>query len=122
MNPSEPRTLKLSIRGFGVRALEGRQPAFDSSHLIAEVLRVLAAYYDRRARTRPPGVDKAAHALPDVPVRELGRVRPPVRDIPMRGSPSLSRLLFLHRALPAGLEAFALSIEQSSADQNRDRL
>src|SRR5690242_10678262 len=35
------------------------------------------------------------------PLRELGRVRPPVRDILMRGSPGLRRLLFLHHALPA---------------------
>ena len=62
---------RLLIRGSRVRALEGRHPALGSSHLIAEVDRVLAAYYDRRAGARPPGIDQAAHALPDVPAREL---------------------------------------------------
>ena len=88
----------LLIRRSRVRALEGRHPALGAPHLIAEIHRVLATYYDRRTGARPPGIDQAAHALPDVPVRELGRVRPPVRDILMRGSPGLRRLLFLHHA------------------------
>jgi hypothetical protein len=96
---------RLLIRGSRVRALEGRHPALGSSHLIAEIHRVLAAYYDRRAGARPPGIDQAAHAPPDAPVRELGRGRPPVRDILVRGSPGLRRLLVLHHALPASLEA-----------------
>src|SRR5215468_8748315 len=100
MNPSEPRTIKLSIRGSGIRALEEGPPVVGLSHLIAEVHRVLATYYDRWTGSRPPGIDQAAHALPDVPVRELGRVRPPVRDILVRGSPRLRRLLFLRHAPP----------------------
>ena len=107
-NPGEPVPLKPLIRGSRVRALEGRHPALGSSHLIAEIHRVLATYYDRRTSARPP----------DVPVRELGRVRPPVRDILVRGSPGLRRLLFLHHALPASLSS-RLSIEQSSTEQSR---
>jgi hypothetical protein len=103
------------IRGSRVRALEGRHPALSSSHLIAEIHRVLATYYDRWTGARPPGIDQAAHALPDVPVRELGRVRPPVRDILMRSSPGLRRLLFLHHALPASLKLSA----KHRADQYR---
>jgi hypothetical protein len=87
-----------------VRAFERRHPALGSSDLIAEVYRVLAAYYDRRTGAGPPGVDQAANALPDVPMRKLGRVWPPVRDIFMRGSPGLRRLLFLHHAPPASLK------------------
>ena len=30
---------------------------------------------------RPPGVDQAAHAAPDMPARELSRVGPPVRNV-----------------------------------------
>src|SRR6185437_16757747 len=95
---STPAGPVSQIRGSRVRAVEGRHPALGSSHLIAEIHRVLATYYDRRTGARPPGVDQAAHALPDVPVRELGRVRPPVWDILVRGSPDLRRLLFLHHA------------------------
>jgi hypothetical protein len=107
----------LLIRGSRVRALEGRHPALGAPHLIAEIHRVLATYYDRRTGARL-GIDQAAHALPDVPVRELGRVRPPVRDILMRGSPGLRLLLVLHRALPASLEALGLGIEQNRTEQN----
>src|SRR5262249_24786576 len=107
------------IRGSRVRALEGRHPALGSSHLLAEVHRVLAAYYDRWAGARPQSVDQAAHAPPDVPMRELGRVRPPVRDILGRGSPGLRRLLFLCHAPPSQSGSSRLSIEQSSTDQNR---
>src|SRR5262249_40040528 len=103
------------IRGSRVRALEGRHPALGAPHLIAEIHRVLTTYYDRRTGARSPGIDQAAHALPDVPVRELGRVWPPVRDILVRGSPGLRRLLFLHHALPASQK---LSIKHR-ADQNR---
>src|SRR5262249_50210656 len=98
----------LLIRGARGRGRSGAplpHPALGLSHLLAEAPRVLAAYYDRRTGARPPSVNQTAHALPDVPVRELGRVRPPVRDILEGGSPGLSRSLFLHNALPASLEA-----------------
>src|SRR5262245_222777 len=57
---------RLLIRGSGVRVRGGapvRHPALGLSHLIAEVHRVLAAYYDRRAGARPPSVKQTAHAL-----------------------------------------------------------
>src|SRR5690349_21412609 len=38
----------LLIRRSRVRALEGRHPALGAPHLIAEIHRVLATYYDRR--------------------------------------------------------------------------
>src|SRR5215475_14891697 len=106
---STPAGPVSQIRGSRVRALEGRHPALGAPHLIAEIHRVLATYYDRRTGARSPGIDQAAHAQPDVPVRELGRVWPPVRDILMRGSPGLRRLLFLHHAPPSQPEALGLA-------------
>lgn len=60
------------------RPRELGQLALGSPDLVPEIHRVLTADYERWAGARPPGVDQAAHAAPDMPVRELSRVGPPV--------------------------------------------
>jgi hypothetical protein len=93
---------KLLILGFWVRALGGCHPALGPFDLIAEIHGIFRAHYNWWAGARPPGVDQTAHASPDVPIRELGSVRPPVWNLLVRGSGRLNWLLFLHLALPAG--------------------
>src|SRR5262245_8040417 len=54
---------------------------FRQADLVAKVDGALAAHHLRRARPGPPRVKQARHASPYVPVRELGGIRPPVRDL-----------------------------------------
>jgi hypothetical protein len=103
MNACELATLKLLIRRFEVRAFEGRTPAFGSPDLSAQLYGVLCAYDEGRTGARPTSIDQAAYAPPDMPLRELRRVRPPVRDIVGCGPPYLRRLFSLHCTLPASL-------------------
>jgi hypothetical protein len=103
MNLTERAPLELLIRGFGVRAFEGSTPAFGSPDLGAQLYGVLCAYDKGWAGARPASIDQAAHAPPDMPLRELGRVRPPVRDILGCGPPYLRWLFSLHCTLPASL-------------------
>src|SRR5215467_5911617 len=117
-NLCEPATLKLLILGFRVRAFEGRHPAFGSPDLSKQVRRILRTYDHWRAGARPPSVDQTAHAPPDVPVRELGRIRPPVRNLSVGSPERLRLLLFLHRDLPASPTTLAKSrTDQYRAEQ-----
>src|SRR5512132_4163403 len=54
---------------------------FRQADLVTKVDGGLAAHHLRRARSGPPRVKQARHASPHVPVRELGGIRPPVRDL-----------------------------------------
>jgi hypothetical protein len=101
MNHCESSPLKLSIREFGVRAFEGSTPAFGSPDLSTQLYGVLCAYDEGRTGARPTGKDQAAYAPTDMPLRELRRVRPPVRDILGCGPPYLRRLFSLHCTPPA---------------------
>jgi hypothetical protein len=80
------------------RPNELSQPALGSPNLISEVHRVLAADYGGWAGARPPGVHQATHAAPDMPLRELVRIGPPIRSFLVCNSRSLRQLLFLHCA------------------------
>src|SRR5690348_2955712 len=91
------------IRGFGVRAFEGDTPAFGSPDLSTQLYGVLCAYDEGWTGARPTSIDQAAYAPPDMPLRELGRIRPPVRDILGCDPPYLRRLFSLHCTLPASL-------------------
>ena len=94
--------------------------AFGSPDLISEIHHILATYHRRWTGARPPGIYQAAHAPPYMPVRELGRVRPPIRNILVCGSQFLRQLIFLHCVLSASLESSQGSIiDQSSTDQSR---
>jgi hypothetical protein len=76
--------------------------------LIPELNNILPADHDRRTGTGTSGVDKPADAPPDMPVGELGRVGPPVRNGFVLGFPG--RLLCLHYALQASLEALSSKV------------
>jgi len=107
----------LLIRGFGVRAFEGIAPAFGSPDLSAQLYGILPAYHEGWAGARPTSIDQATYAPPDMPLRNLGHVRPPVRDILVCGPPYLRRLFSLHCTLPASLIGF--SGVEYRADQYR---
>ena len=79
--------------------------AFGSPDLIPQIFGILSAYDERRAGARPTGVHQSTHAAPDMPVGELGRVRPPIRNILVCGSQFLRQLIFLHCVLSASLES-----------------
>lgn len=57
-----------------------------SPDLSAQGHGILRAYNKRRAGAWPSRVNQAAHASPDMPVRELGGVGPPVRHVLVQGS------------------------------------
>jgi hypothetical protein len=109
MNSGELAPLKLLIRGT-------RVPALGAPDLSAQLYGVLCAYDERWAGARPTSIDQAAYAPPDVPLRELGGIRPPVRDILGRGPRCLRRLFSLQYTLPANL---ADSEVKYRADQYR---
>jgi hypothetical protein len=73
----------LAALEFASRGSLVRQLALGSPDLIPEIHRVLAADHHRWTDARPPRVHKATHAAPDMPMRELSRVRPPVRNVLM---------------------------------------
>src|SRR5260370_41980754 len=49
--------------------------------LVTKVHGALAAHHLRRARPGPSRIEQARDPSPDMPVRELGGIRPPVRDL-----------------------------------------
>ena len=52
-----------------------------SPDLDEEIHRIIRAYHERWAGAWPPGVHQAADTAPDMPVRELSGIGPPVRDV-----------------------------------------
>src|SRR5215469_4513186 len=65
--------------------------------LVTKVHGALAAHHLRRARPGPSCIEQARDPAPDMPVRELGGVRPPVRDLLVKArSPGLR--VALHRS------------------------
>jgi hypothetical protein len=90
--------------------------AFCSSDLITQIHGIFPAYDDRRAGTGTPCIDQAADPSPDVPLRELSRVGPPVWDFVVSGPQSLRRLFVARRAVPTSPRSH---VEQHRADQYR---
>ena len=85
MNPGELAPLKLLIRGFsrpdaGQEMWSGRL-ALCSPDLSKQIHGAVRADYERRAAAWPPGIHQAADTAPDMPVRELSGIGPPVRDV-----------------------------------------
>jgi hypothetical protein len=101
VNRGKPATLELLTRGFGVRAFAGISHPFGSPDLSTQLYGVLCAYDEGRTGARQTSIDQAAYAPPDMPLRELGGIRPPVRDMVGRGPRCLSRLFSLQYTLPS---------------------
>jgi hypothetical protein len=130
-NPTHsPKTIPVAAAAAVDRSAVTQRPGADekmpsghlalgSADLISEIRRILAAHHHWWTGARPPGVDHAAHAPPDMPMRELGRVGPPVWNVLVRGSQRLRRLLLLHRTLLVRPGSLRYSIEQISTEQNR---
>jgi hypothetical protein len=79
--------------------LPSGHPAFCAPDLISQVYGILSTDYNRWAGTRPSGVYQATHTTPDMPVWELSRVGPPVRNVFPGAFRTNGRLLVLHGAL-----------------------
>jgi hypothetical protein len=81
------RELQVShdLHGLVVEAaaekMPSSHPAFCAPDLISQVHGILPADHNRRAGAGPTRVHEAAHATPDVPLRELSRVGPPVPNV-----------------------------------------
>ena len=100
MNPAELVPLKLLIRGFGWpdvnKEMPSGRPALCLPDLGEQIRGVARPYYKRRTGARPSRIHEAAHATPDMPVRKLSGIGPPVRDALAWEFRTGRRLLILH--------------------------
>src|SRR5262249_37434132 len=69
--------------------------------LVTKVHGALAAHHLRRARPGPARIEQARDPAPNMPVRELGGIRPPVRDLLFQ-APQPGLRVALHRSPPGG--------------------